>query len=134
MVCKKVCKKNLPGTPVGKRGGRRAGKSRPGRACRASARRLSGRLALALGLLLLAAPAGAACYADYKAKRDNPLRLHYGVIELPEAACRDRARARAEIARRLAEGRWTLLRVLGQFGPEGLDGRRESAGEFFLRF
>jgi hypothetical protein len=35
---------------------------------------------LALSLFLAAAqPAAAACYADYKAKQDAPLRLHYGV-------------------------------------------------------
>ena len=41
--------------------------------------------ALLLLLAALAQPAHAAgCYADYKAKQDNPLQLHYGVIELPD--------------------------------------------------
>ena len=90
---------------------------------------------VAAGLLsLIALPASAACYADYKAKRDNPLRLHYGVIELPDAACADPEFARAEIARRIAEGNWKLLNVLAIFDENGLENRRESAGEFFLRF
>ena len=90
--------------------------------------------AAGLALLAVAAPADAACYADYKAKRDNPLRLHYGVIELPDEICGDRELIRAEIARRLAEGRWKLLNILSVFGPDGLQDRKESAGDYFLRF
>ena len=86
----------------------------------------------ALALTLLALPAQAACYADYKAKKDNPLRLHYGVIELSDAQC-DPASAAAALRGRLANG-WQLLQVMGIFGPEGLDSRRNSAGAFFLRF
>jgi hypothetical protein len=85
-----------------------------------------------LAAILLAAPAHAACYADYKAKRDDPLRLHYGVVELPAAAC-DREGAAAELRDRLADG-WQLLEVVGTFGDEGLDRRRADAGEFFLRY
>jgi hypothetical protein len=29
---------------------------------------------------------------------------------------------------------WQLLEVESVFGPEGLDDRRESAGDFFLRY
>ena len=94
------------------------------------------RIILATGLVsvLAASAAGAACYADYKAKRDNPLRLLYGVIELPDAACASKEAARPEIARRIAPAGWTLLNVLAIFGPEGLENRKESAGEFFLRY
>ncbi len=92
-------------------------------------------LALALALTAPAAAAAAAdCFADYKAKKDDPLRLHYGVIELPDAACRDPGRAEREISRRIAAGGWQLLTVMGIFGPEGLAERRESAGAFYLRF
>jgi len=83
--------------------------------------------------LAFALPADAACYADYKAKQDNPLRLHYGVIELPDRAC-DRRGARAAVARRLSNQGWTLLNVLSIFGPEGLNERKSSAGDYFLRF
>ncbi len=81
----------------------------------------------------LAAPASAACYADYKAKRDAPLQLHYGVIELPEAACNDRD-AEAEVALRIAADGWQLLAVLSIFEDDGLDSRAESAGQFNLRY
>jgi len=87
---------------------------------------------LVLGLAL-AGPASAACYADYKAKQDNPLRLHYGVAALPDGAC-DKRSAKAVLAPRLANQGWTLLNVLSIFGDEGLNERRASAGDYFLRF
>jgi hypothetical protein len=93
------------------------------------------RIALALFVALVAAlPAQAACYADYKAKRDNPLRLHYGVIELPDPACGSRAAAEDAVRARIAGAGWELLNVVGIFGEDGLEQRRESAGDFFLRF
>lgn len=89
--------------------------------------------ALALALALTVAPARADCFADYKAKQDRPLRLHYGVAQLPDAAC-DRSAAAALLAPRLAAAGWTLLSVLSTFGPEGLDERKASAGPYFLRY
>ena len=74
----------------------------------------------------------AECYADYKAKQDNPLRLHYGVIQLRQACAK--GPARTEIAARLKQNGWTLLNVLSVFGPEGLEKRRGDAGSFYLRF
>lgn len=84
--------------------------------------------------LALAGSGFAACYADYKAKRDKPLRLHYGVIELSDAACEDPGRARAEITERLAAENWNLLTVMSTFGRGGLEKREENAGKFFLRY
>jgi len=81
----------------------------------------------------LAAPASAAdCYADYKAKQDNPLRLHYGVAQL-RGAC-EKGSARAELMERLGANGWTLLNVVSVFGEEGLAQRRDSAGPNYLRF
>ncbi|WP_323040084.1 hypothetical protein [Gemmobacter sp.] len=91
---------------------------------------------LALAALLagaLALPAEADCFADYKAKQDNPLRLHYGVMQVSDGACSPGA-ARAEMAPRLAAQGWTLLNVIGVFGPEGLDERKRNAGAYFLRY
>ncbi len=90
------------------------------------------RLILAAALMAATAlPAQAECYADYKAKQDDPLRLHYGVAQV--ASC-DRRGAKAELAPRLASDGWTLLTVLSTFGPEGLAEREASAGEYFLRY
>lgn len=86
---------------------------------------------LALALALTAAPAWAECYADYKAKQDDPLRLHYGVAKV--SAC-DVKTARRELGGRLAASGWELLNVISAFGPEGLNERKASAGEYFLRF
>ncbi|KPQ08791.1 MAG: hypothetical protein HLUCCA09_01000 [Rhodobacteraceae bacterium HLUCCA09] len=85
-------------------------------------------------LLLIALPAvaSAQCYADYKAKRDAPLRLHYGVAEV-DGQCAPGPAAQ-ELAPRLARQGWELLDVVGVFGPEGLEERRADAGDFFLRF
>ena len=84
--------------------------------------------------LMLALPAAAECYADYKALRDNPLRLAYGVSQVNDAACGKPKSARAELAPRLAADGWTLLKIVSTFGPEGLKERKASAGEFFLRY
>ncbi|UYP67333.1 hypothetical protein OIU14_12690 [Thalassobacter stenotrophicus] len=87
---------------------------------------------LTFAVLMMAFPATAACFADYKAKRDNPLRLHYGVVEVT-GACTVQV-ARAEIAQRIARDGWQLLNVVSVFGPEGLAERKKSAGTYFLRF
>ncbi len=84
-------------------------------------------------MLAFAGPVAAECYADYKAKRDEPLKLHYGVAQVSDANCSPGA-AEGELAPRLAADGWTLLNVLSTFGPEGLEERKASAGEFFLRY
>jgi len=91
---------------------------------------------LAALLSLAALPAAAGCFADYKAKRDNPLKLHYGVIALPDNACESPKAAEAEIAARIAVDGWTLLTVVSVFDETGLDDeeRRSNAGAFYLRY
>ncbi len=84
--------------------------------------------------LILASPVQAECYADYKAKQDNPLRLAYGVSQVSDHACGKPQAARSELEGRLQAAGWTLLKILSTFGPEGLAERQSSAGEFFLRF
>ncbi len=97
--------------------------------------RLALRLLLMPALaLLLAVPAQAECYVDYKAKQDDPLRLAYGVSQVSDAVCGKPKQARAELEPRLAADGWTLLKILSSFGPEGLNERKESAGEFYLRY
>lgn len=91
-------------------------------------------ITLTLVATLTASPAAAACYADYKAKRENPLRLHYGVIEINDSACGDLGKASELIAPRIKNDGWTLLNVLSTFGPEGLEEREGSAGKYFLRY
>jgi hypothetical protein len=84
-------------------------------------------------LVTLSGPAFAAdCYADYKAKQDNPLRLHYGVAEI-SGQC-SKAAARTQLKQRLGARGWKLLNVVSVFGPDGLAQRKDSAGSNFLRF
>lgn len=89
--------------------------------------------AAVVSLALLAGPVSAECYADYKAKQDDPLRLHYGVAQVSDGNCSPGG-AEGELLPRLSAAGWTLLNVLSTFGPEGLGERQASAGEFFLRF
>lgn len=81
-----------------------------------------------------AAPASAACYADYKAKQDSPLKLHYGVVELPDDACDNHNAAARDIERRLSRAGWQLLEVNSIFDESGLSSRQGRAGAFFLKF
>jgi len=90
---------------------------------------------ITLTLLILtfgATAAHADCYADYKAKRDDPLRLHYGVAAIDGDCTVDAAAA--ALADRLTADDWQLLNVLGVFDDAGLEDRKESAGDYFLRY
>lgn len=88
--------------------------------------------ALAVTALMTAGAAQAACYADYKAKQDDPLRLHYGVAQINEPCTA--ANAAVQLGPRVATGGWTLLNVVSTFDDSGLDERKASAGDFFLRY
>ncbi|MFQ1702040.1 hypothetical protein ACJ5NV_15730 [Loktanella agnita] len=90
---------------------------------------------LSFQVLILVLAAGAAqadCYADYKAKQDNPLRLHYGVAEI-RGNC-NIGTAEDQLRPALQRDGWQLLTVLGVFDEGGLDERRNSAGDYFLRY
>ena len=89
---------------------------------------------LLVALLLLPGLSWAqdACYADYKASREEPLELQYGVAEV-RGECAVPA-AEEEIEPRLAADDWQLLEVMDTFDESGLEERRESAGEYFLRY
>ena len=87
---------------------------------------------LTLALAFLTSTAQAACYADYKAKRDDPLRLHYGVAEII-GACNVEG-ATVEINARLAADDWQLLSIEGIFDEAGLEERQDSAGDYYLRY
>ena len=83
-------------------------------------------------LMLSTGAAQANCYADYKAKQDNPLQLQYGVAEVFGDCSVDGAWA--ELDQRLISNGWQLLEVISVFDDAGLDERRSSAGDYFLRY
>jgi len=89
----------------------------------------------AIGFWLLAASmANAACYADYKARRDQPYGLHYGVIKIDVTPCAMSSEVESKVRQRVAAGGWTVLQVQSVFNDDGLAGRKKDAGEYFLRF
>jgi hypothetical protein len=83
-------------------------------------------------LVVWAGAAQAACFADYKAKRDDPLRLHYGVVAV--AGDCSVANATKELTVKLAADDWQLLTVLGVFDDTALMDRKETAGDYYLRY
>ncbi|MFD0859616.1 hypothetical protein [Roseovarius aquimarinus] len=62
----------------------------------------------------LAAPAGAACIAEYKAKRDDPLELFYGTAQIDGPCTLEDAEA--ELRGALDREGLTLLKVLSVRG------------------
>ncbi len=87
-------------------------------------------------LLALAAPVGAqaACYVEYKAKQDSPLRLHYGVLLIDGGGCPGPSRAMRIASQRLASGGWTLLNVLGLDDRPPSQQQKANAGAYYLRY
>ncbi|MGL4415688.1 hypothetical protein [Roseinatronobacter monicus] len=84
-------------------------------------------------VLALAGQASAQCYADYKAKQDNPLRLQYGIIELPQAACASPQAARTYAEPVIARSGWTLLQIESIFDETEFQRRSANAGAIHLR-
>lgn len=85
-------------------------------------------------LAFSASNASAACYADYKAKKEDPLRLHYGVVEINAQPCQMSGAVSLAVAQRVAAGGWELLQVQSVFDETGLEAKKRDAGEFYLRF
>lgn len=81
-----------------------------------------------------AAPAHAACYADYKAKQENPLKLHYGVVQVDISPCNMSDTVKSVVQKKLKAAGWQLLQVQSVFDDSGLGKRKQDAGQFFLRF
>ncbi|SFJ53027.1 hypothetical protein [Celeribacter neptunius] len=77
--------------------------------------------------------ANAACYASYKAKQDDPLKLHFGVAEVSGAQCTKDAAA-ASLGPRLAKEGWQLLQIVAMIPEEKLDEVKADAGAYFLRY
>lgn len=86
-------------------------------------------------LITMPTLASAECYVDYKAKQTSgDLRLHYGVMKLPDAACGDGDATANQIQARISGDGWELLRVMSSFDANALDNKQADAGEYFLRY
>jgi hypothetical protein len=90
---------------------------------------------IAIAALLLVSTigaAGAACLVDYKAKKEDPLQLHYGIIAIEDdAACEDPDEV---VAERIAVDGWQLLTVMGKLTEEEAEQRQTDAGAYYLRY
>ena len=91
-------------------------------------------LSIAFGLVAMTGVAEAACYADYKAKQESPLRLHYGVVQVNVTPCQKSGAVTSLVKERIAKGGWVLLQVQSVFDDSGLESRKQDAGQYFLRF
>ena len=87
-----------------------------------------------LSSALIGQAAQADCYAGYKAKQDDPLRLHYGVMTVEAMPCVSSPEIDADVSRRLEDAGWILLQIESVFEGAALETKKADAGEFFLRF
>ena len=83
--------------------------------------------------IFLTQSAQAACYADYKAKQENPLKLHYGIMKFDSVEC-TASIVQKKVALRLLPHGWTLLNLLTVSRKRPTTKRKENAGENFLRY
>lgn len=85
--------------------------------------------------IALSLPSGAwaDCYVAYKAKRDNPLRLHYGVLSL-SGSCGSASSTKSATQARLNAAGWTLLNVISASQNTPSQTMKANAGEHFLRY
>lgn len=81
-----------------------------------------------LGIMASTPAAFASCYADYKAKRGNPVQFDYGIVKISDAACNNRKRAEQEVAQKISGDGWQLLNVVSIFGEDELDAKKARAG------
>ncbi len=74
------------------------------------------------------------CYADYKAKKNEPLRLHYGIAKINPSLCDKRDAVALELRARLRANGWVLLKLIDLFGKDNLEERKDNAGAYFLKY
>jgi hypothetical protein len=84
-------------------------------------------------VIFLTQSAQAACYADYKAKQENPLKLHYGIMKFDSVEC-TASIVQKKVALRLLPHGWTLLNLLTVSRKLPTTQRKDNAGENFLRY
>jgi len=89
----------------------------------------------ALLALSLALPSAAAadCYVSYKAKKEPPLQLHFGVVQV-RGDCPSSSAAASTVARRISSGGWTLLNVVRLSESPPSSSERTDAGAYYLRY
>lgn len=84
-------------------------------------------------LASLAAPAEAACYAQYRATRQNPVQLAYGVAAIPGNTCSAQAAAQY-LQDRLSRSGWTLQNVLSTMTSNSAPANAGYTGGHYLAY
>lgn len=84
-------------------------------------------------ILSMASGAQAACFAHYKAKQENPLKLAYGIMSVGDAQCSATA-AKATVKNRLLQNGWVLLNIVRVTTKAPTTSEERNAGAHYLRF
>ena len=91
------------------------------------------RLSAILVSLALATQASAQCYADFKAKKDDPWQGQYGIIELPASACGSLDAAKSYAKPVIARSGWELLQIRSIFDASEFQSRSANASVIHRR-
>ncbi|GAB1377963.1 hypothetical protein [Pararhodobacter sp.] len=89
-------------------------------------------LSLAL-LVTLALPAQAACFAEYRASRQNPVQLAYGVAQIPGNSCSAQA-ASQYLQSRLSSSGWTLQNIVSTVTSNSAPANSGYTGGHYLSY
>lgn len=81
----------------------------------------------------LAAPAHAACYAEYRAQRQNPVQLAFGVAEIRGGYC-DASTAATYLRNALGRSGWTLSNIVSTVNRNSAPGNSGYTNGHYLRF
>ena len=72
------------------------------------------------------------CFILYKAKKDNPLKLHLGLMEI-DRTCSDDA-IEVILRRRLLPAGWSLLQIVNVSQDIAVEKIKRDLGEYFLKY
>lgn len=90
-----------------------------------------------LGMMFLAFSntlvlAGDKCFYEYKAKQDDPLRLHVGILQTNHKCGANQAMA--ELRQRLDAGGWKLIQVVTSFEERPSNEQLQKYGHFIFKY
>jgi hypothetical protein len=84
-------------------------------------------------MVMLAVPAHAACFAEYRASRQNPVQLAYGVAQIPGGNCSAQAAAQY-LQSRLSRSGWTLQNIVSTVSRNSAPANSGYTGGHYLSY
>ena len=72
------------------------------------------------------------CFYEYKAKKDDPLRLHVGILETNQTC--DLNTELGKLQSRLETGGWRLIQVVKSFDKRPSDEQLQKYGQFIFKY